>query len=87
MNLARTDFESGVISRPEFLAQVKSINNCKDYVNDDNGDDNDDNNGGDNDDLAGEEEHEDGGGGKQLQVLHKGDEMLLHTNLNILKPC
>ena len=25
MNLARTDFESGVISRPEFLAQVASI--------------------------------------------------------------
>ena len=25
MNLARTDFESGVISRPEFLAQVASL--------------------------------------------------------------
>ena len=55
-----------------FSHRLSLYNNDKDYVND--------HNGGDNDDLAGEEEHEDGGGGKQLQILHKGDEMLLFIN-------
>jgi len=39
MNLARTDFESGAISRPEFLAQVKKsmkmveeASNCKSCI-------------------------------------------------------
>ena len=60
-----------------FSHRLSLYNNDKDYVND--------HNGGDNDDLAGEEEHEDGGGGKQLQILHKGDKMLLHVNLSISK--
>ena len=63
----RSHFEARV-SRPGYSL----YNNDKDFINDDNN--------GDNDGLAGEEKHEDGGGGKQLQILHKGDEMLLFIN-------
>ena len=74
MNLARTDFESGAISRPEFLAQVASKDYNVDYklismtipvmrI------------------ISGEEKHEDGGGGEQLQILHKGDKIGHHKYL------